>query len=233
MDGQGADDQSGKPAADRPSREDRCSECGHALNGEWVSYRQDPGDPQRLVQHFGAIVRIGPIEPRPERPSRTTRDFHYPEDLGLFFHPSCAPRSKLPETVHEGLAKLLADAIVDAHRKTLERWASLPDLAGVGRDGPRCRGLVASIDGRRVFTLSRPEWERLRAHERQLVEIDLERPPARGVEEAASAIASLAAEYSIHTERLEVWRYHATDPPTPSNVQDYLVLDHQIGRAHV
>jgi hypothetical protein len=63
---------------------------------------------------------------------------------------------------------------------------------------------VASAQGRRVFTMARPEWERVRAHQGQLVEIDLERTPARSLGEAASAIGSLAAEHSVHSERLEV-----------------------------
>jgi hypothetical protein len=73
--------------------------------------------------------------------------------------------------------------------------------------------------------MTRPEWERFRAHEGKLVEIDLERSPAGSLGEAASAIASLTAEYSVHTERIEVWRYHVKNPPTPENVHDYLVLE--------
>jgi hypothetical protein len=73
--------------------------------------------------------------------------------------------------------------------------------------------------------MTRPEWERFRAHERKLVEIDLERAPAGSLGEAASAVASLAAEYWVHTGRIEVWRFHAKDPPTPENVQDYVVLE--------
>jgi len=70
--------------------------------------------------------------------------------------------------------------------------------------------------------MTRPEWERLRAQEGKLVEVDLERAPAGDVGEAASAIASLAAEHAVHTERIEVWRYHPTEPPTASDVQVYL-----------
>jgi len=73
--------------------------------------------------------------------------------------------------------------------------------------------------------MTRPEWERLRAQEGKLVEVDLERAPAGDVGEAASAIASLAAEHAVHTERIEVWRYHPTEPPTASDVQVYLVLE--------
>ena len=35
-----------------------------------------------------------------------------------------------------------------------------------------------------------------------------------------------------HTERIEVWRHYPTDPPTPSNVQDYLVLERPLLLAH-
>jgi hypothetical protein len=41
--------------------------------------------------------------------------------------------------------------------------------------------MVASVDGRRVFTMTRTEWERLRAHEGRLVAIELERLPPGSV----------------------------------------------------
>jgi hypothetical protein len=81
--------------------------------------------------------------------------------------------------------------------------------------------------------MARPEWERVRAHQGQLVEIDLERAPAGSFGEAASAIASLAAEHSVHSERLEVWPYHASEAPTASNVHEYLVLEDLARRVHV
>lgn len=152
------------------------------MGDEWVSYRQDPGDPQTLIKHFGGIVRTGPVEPRPDMPKRTIRDFHYPEDLGVFFHPSCAPGIKLSETVQEEIAKLLAETLVADYRRTLERWAKVRQLACIELDPPRCQAHVASVEGRRVFTMTRTEWARLRAHEGKLVEIDLARAPAgRGV----------------------------------------------------
>lgn len=80
-----------------------------------------------------------------------------------------------------------------------------------------------------MFMMTRTEWERSRGHEGKLVEIDLERAAAGSLGEAASAIAPLAAEYSVHTERIEVWRYHPKDSPTPFNIQDYLVLE-KLGR---
>jgi hypothetical protein len=39
-------------------------------------------------------------------------------------------------------------------------------------------------------------------------------------------IACLAAEYSVHTARIQVWRYREKDQPTPYNVQEYLVLEY-------
>ena len=81
--------------------------------------------------------------------------------------------------------------------------------------------------------MSRSDWERLRAHEGKLVEIDVERVPAGGVEAAASAIACLAAEYPVHTERIEVWRYNPKDGPTPDSVDDYLVLENLARRVNV
>jgi hypothetical protein len=73
--------------------------------------------------------------------------------------------------------------------------------------------------------MTRPEWERLRAHEGKLVEIEFERVPSGSLEESASVIAGLAAECSVHVERIEVWRYNAKDRPAPfCNVHEYLVL---------
>jgi hypothetical protein len=42
--------------------------------------------------------------------------------------------------------------------------------------------------------MTRAEWERLKAREGKIVEIDLERTPCGGLEESASVIAGLAAE---------------------------------------
>ncbi len=81
--------------------------------------------------------------------------------------------------------------------------------------------------------MTRTEWERLRAHEGKLVEIDLERAPTGGVAESASVIACLAAEYSVHTARIEVWRYSEKDQPTPHNVQEYLVLENLTRRVNL
>lgn len=93
-------------------------------------------------------------------------------------------------------------------------------------DGQRfgSQAQVASVAGRRVFTLAVAEWERLSANEGKLVEVDLERVPAGGIALSASVIASLAAECAIPTTRIEVWRYSEQDPPAPDRVQEYLVL---------
>ena len=78
-----------------PSGHDRCAECGEAVGDEWVSYRQDSADSETLTQHFGGIIRTGPVEPRSARPKRRVRDFRCPEDLGVFFHPATpAARSR-------------------------------------------------------------------------------------------------------------------------------------------
>ena len=66
--------------------------------------------------------------------------------------------------------------------------------------------------------MARAEWERLRAHEGELVEIDVERVPTGGVGEPASVIACLASEYSVHSARIEVWRYDEKDQPRPYNL---------------
>jgi hypothetical protein len=98
---------------------------------------------------------------------------------------------------------------------------------------PRWRVHVGSAEERRAFTMTRIEWERLRAHEGKLVEVDVERVPVGGVEAAASAIACLAAEYPVQTERIEVWRYDPKVGPTPDSVEDYVVLENLARRVNV
>jgi hypothetical protein len=124
--------------------------------------------------------------------------------LGVFFHPWCAPGIKLSEKVQEEIAELLAQTLVADYQKTLDRWARVRQLDYIELDPPRCQAHVASLEGRRVFAMTGTEWERLRAHEGKLLEIDLERAPAGGVEKSASVIACLAADCSVHTERIEV-----------------------------
>jgi hypothetical protein len=42
---------------------------------------------------------------------------------------------------------------------------------------------------------------------------------------AAATIARLAAECSVQTEKIEVWRHNEEVPPRPDTLQDYLVLE--------
>lgn len=98
------------------------------MGHEWVSYRVHPKDPRSVVEHFGGIVLSGPVEPRPERPKRSIRDFRGPENLGVFFHPWCAPRIKLPEKVQEEFARFLAGLRVADYEKRTERWATVAQL---------------------------------------------------------------------------------------------------------
>ncbi len=209
----------------RPSDHDRCAECGHVVGDGWVLYKQNPDSPQGLIQHFGGTIKAGPVEPRPDRPKRTIRDFRYPEDLAVFFHSSCAPAIKLSQKMQEELADLLAQALISDYEKTVTRWAIVRQFTSDESDPPRYQAHVASTKGRRVFTMGRAEWERLRTHEGQLVEIELTRTPSEGVEEAAAVIASLAAECPIHAVRIEIWPYNVNDRPSPSNLQDYLVVE--------
>jgi hypothetical protein len=219
----------------RPSDQDLCAECGRAVRNQWVLYRQNPEDPHNLFKHFGGIIKAGPAEPRPELPKQTIRGFRYPEDLDVFFHSSCAPSIKLSESVEKELARLFADAIIAAYEKTLARWAKVrPPLYDESEsDPPRCHAHIANVRGRRVFTMVRGEWARLRDHEGRLVEIDLTRTPSDGVEEPAAMIASLAADCPIHATRMEVWPYNENDQPKPSNLQDYLVLENLTRRINL
>jgi hypothetical protein len=190
----------------------------------WETYRPDPANPENLIQQFGGIVIAGPAEPPVERPEPRRRDFRYPDDVSVFFHSRCAPRVPLPEKLQEKLAELLAKLLVTDYRKTEERWAKVR-LPAPGSPATRCHAHVASTQGRRVFTMTRAEWERFRSCEGQLVEVELERVPAGGLADAASAIAALAAQCPVQTLRLEVWRYSEQGSPSPLNVQDYLVLE--------
>jgi hypothetical protein len=214
----------------RPSLDDRCPECGDTVGDEWVSFRQDPSDPQRLMKHFSAVVKAGPAEPPPVARKRTIRDFHYPDDLGVFFHSSCAPRARLPEDTEREIAELLAQAFVAGYQKTVARWAKVGQLGLSDVDPPKCHAYVQSSEGRRVFTMTDTEWQRLRVHEGKLVEIHLERTPAGGIEEAAAIIAALAADCHVHTERIEIWRHSVNTEPTPFNIDDYLVLENLTAR---
>ena len=73
--------------------------------------------------------------------------------------------------------------------------------------------------------MKRDEWERLRGHEGRLIAIELERVPPGSMAESASVIACLAAECPIPTARIEVWRHSEKASPSPTNVQEYLVLE--------
>jgi hypothetical protein len=178
------------------------------------------------------LVKTGPVEPRADRPKRTVRDFRCPDDLGVFFHPWCAPRVELPTALREEIAKLLAEALIADYHKQLDRWARVQPI-GSEFEIPRWQVRVGCAAGRRAFTITRIDWEKLRDHDGKLVEIDVERVSVDGVEAAASTIACLAAEYPVYTERIEVWRYNPKDGPTPDNVEDYLVLENLAQRVNV
>jgi len=111
-----------RPVVLGPSYQDRCAECGGPVRDAWVSYRHDPDDAQTLIKHFGGIVRTGPEEPQRDMPRRSVREFRYPEDLGAFFHPTCAPEVKLSEKMQQEIAAILADVIVADTRRHPERW---------------------------------------------------------------------------------------------------------------
>lgn len=143
-----------------------------------------------LIKHFGGIVRTGPVEPRPDTAKRSVRDFRYPDDLGVFFHPRCAPKVNLPEKMQQEIAKILAEALVADYQKTLPRWEPVRRRFTSGLTAepatakgstvspvPRFPARVGSFEGRRVFTIARAEWARLTAHAGELVEIDVERVP--------------------------------------------------------
>lgn len=155
-------------------------------------------------------------------------------------------RTKLDDKTREALADLFGQGLVAHYKKTLVRWEpvrrqlafgatddSVPAKDSTSPPAPKVRAQAGSVGGRRVFTMARAGWERLRDHEGRLVEIDLEQAPAGGVAESASMIASLAAEYLVHAARLEVWRYRENDQPTPYNVQEYLVLENLTRRVNL
>ena len=87
-------------------------------------------------------MRTGPVEPRPDTAKRSVRDFRYPDDLGVFFHPRCAPKVNLPEKMQQEIAKILADALMAQARTKTNRRAS--DGKGLdcvtGAEVPGARG---------------------------------------------------------------------------------------------
>ena len=112
-----------RPEVQGPSSQDRCGECGGAVCEAWVSFRNNPDDAQTLIKHFGGIVRAWPEESQRDRPTRSDREFRYPEDLGVFFHPWCAPKVKLSEKMEREIVAILARVIVADMRRHPERWA--------------------------------------------------------------------------------------------------------------
>jgi len=198
-----------------------------------VYYRQKPGDPENLIQHFGGVVRTGLVEPQPDMPKPRIRDFRYPEDLGVFFHSWCAPRVKLPQKVQEEISELLAQALIAHYEKCVTRWTGVRQSLPRKGDALRMHAHVASSEGRRVFTMTRSEWAQFRAHPGELIEIDLERTPTGGVAQSASTIASLAQRYHDQTEQIEVWRYNEQDPPQFLNLNIYLVLENLTRRLNL
>lgn len=208
--------------SDHSERHSRCAECGEPVGDEWTSFKEDPADPNKVVQSV-AVVGAGPVRPPQKERKRSVRNLAR-EDLGLVFHRSCAPRLQLPEGKREGIVKLLAEILVKNYERTIERWARIREPAAAATDIPRFRAQIATAEGRRVFTMGRAEWEQFKAYERRLVEIDIERAPAGGIEEGASMIAGLAGD-RVHAERIEIWPYSATDDPTPSEIQHYFIVD--------
>ena len=71
-----------------PSPSDRCAECGHPMRRamDRIDYKLFTLDPERqtILGHFGGVVR-------------KKRKFRFPEDLGVFFHSSCAPTPELKQ----------------------------------------------------------------------------------------------------------------------------------------
>jgi hypothetical protein len=55
-----------------------CAECGHGIWEGWKSFTTDPVNPEKLLMKFGGHIRA-------------PRKFRLPDDLGVFFHSSCAP----------------------------------------------------------------------------------------------------------------------------------------------
>jgi len=175
-------------------------------------------------------------------------EFTFPLETarGQKFTLSGTMRTKLDDRTKGEIVDLLARALVAHYKKTLARWEPVRRQLAFGVTGDsaaakswnspqaaKVRAQAGSVGGRRVFTMARAEWKRLRAHEGTLVEIDLERAPTGGAAESASVIACLAAEYLVHTARLEVWRYSEKDQPTPYNVQEYLVLENLTRRVNL
>jgi hypothetical protein len=209
----------------RPSQPNRCGECGESIRGGWVSYRRNPDDPKGLIHHFGGVIRTTGIEPPERMPTLPPRDFRDPDDVGAVFHSLCAPRVEVLERIQDEIAKLFTHLIFADWEQTVARWSRVRPSELGNSDPLRCRAHVASCEGRRVFTVARAEWKRLRTHEGQVLEMEVERAQAGGMAEAASRIGCLAAKCPVESERIEVWRYKEDDRPTLRTIQRYLVFD--------
>ena len=87
--------------------------------------------------------------------SRATRDdspraFRDPEDLGLFFHPTCAPKLKLTEKMEQDLASILADMLIADLKQNPEKYASRASTK-------EAQGDTARESGKPMVKL---EWQR-------------------------------------------------------------------------
>lgn len=206
------------------SQPDRCAACGETISDGWVSYRRSPENPKSLIHHFGGVIRTAGIEPPRRTPNLPPRDFRYPDDVGVFFHSSCAPRVEVPERIQDEIAKLFAELVFADYRQTVARWSRVRPAELGDTDPPRWRTHVASFEGRRVFTVARADWKRLGIHEGKVVEMDVERAEAGDRSEAAARVACLAAACPVQSERIEVWRYKENDQPALKTIQRYLVF---------
>jgi hypothetical protein len=200
------------------------------IGDEWESIRLDSRNPERLVRRFAGIVLAERVEPKVNRPKSTRRDFRYPDDLGVFFHPWCAPRIPLPEKIQHEVAEILAQAFIAHYERTIVRWTKVAESIDPKKGPAEFHALLTSAYGRRVFTMGRADWDRFRSHDGQLIEIDLDRTTQGGTEESVAVIAALAAECSVETGKIEVWRYNESARPTFTELEPYLVLGNLTSR---
>jgi hypothetical protein len=136
------------------------------------------GEPRRIVTMYATSRRALPVprftppdaaQPRSAARHRTAL-FCF-RDLGVFFHPWCAPHIPLPEKIQHEVAEILAQAFIAHYEPAIVRWTRVAESIDPKKGPARFHALLTSAYGRRVFTMGRADWDRFRTHDGQLIEI--------------------------------------------------------------
>lgn len=92
-----------------------------------------------------------------------------------------------------------------------------------GPQAPRIKAYLERSLGVSSFVVPRRDWDSLQINSPQVVAIDVEATPMRGLARDASLIGAVAAQGSTGGGRVSIYRYDPKDP-LPVNVDHYTVL---------